>query len=66
MSLAAYTNILDIGSVVSLVEWMEGPLFLGLSRLYVMMILAGAAELIGVLMVVLYWMRYNKEGGTHA
>jgi hypothetical protein len=65
MSLAAYTDLLDIGHVVSLVAWMQEPLVLGLSRQYTMMILAGAAEIIGVVIVILYWIRYNKEGTAH-
>lgn len=65
MSLAAYTDLLDIGYVVSLVAWMQEPLMLGLSRQYVMMILTASAELIGILMVVLFWLRYNKEGRTY-
>ena len=66
MSLAAYTDLLDIGYVVSLVSWMQEPLIFGLSRQYTMMILAGAAELIGIILVVIYWLRYDKEGRAHA
>ena len=65
MSLAAYTDILNIDNVLSLVAWMHEPLILGLSKQYVLMILAASAELIGILMVVLFWMRYNKEGRTY-
>jgi len=65
MSLAAYTGLLDIGYVVSLVEWTQGPLIFGLSIQYTMMIIAGAAGIIGILMVLLYWIRYNKEGRPH-
>jgi hypothetical protein len=65
MSLAAYTDLMDLGNIVSLVAWMQEPLLLGLSKQYVMMILTASAELIGILMVVLFWIRYNKEGRSY-
>jgi len=66
MSLAVYTDLLDPGSVVSLLKWMDQPLVMGLTKQYVIMILAGAAEVIGTALVLLYWIRHEKEARPDA
>jgi len=61
MSVAAYTNLLDIGTVVSLAEWMDGPLIFGISKQLALMTIGGAAEVIGPLLALLFIILYEKE-----
>jgi hypothetical protein len=66
MSLAAYTDILDISTVVSLVEWTQQPFVLNFTRHYVLMAVAAATEMIGIFMVLWFWIRYEKEAKANA
>jgi hypothetical protein len=60
MSLAAYTNMLDIGTVVAGAEWMNSQLLPGVSKQLALMTIGGAAEVIGVLLSLLYLFKYEK------
>jgi hypothetical protein len=68
LSLAAYTDILDTDKVVSLMVWMEGPLFLNIPRYLLPMAVGGAMMVIGSLTAILYGIRYERErrDGTSA
>jgi hypothetical protein len=66
LPLAMYTNLLDPGTVVSMMEWMWQPLVFGLSKHHVLLFFVSAAQIIGTAMVVLYGIRHEKEVNAHA
>ena len=62
LSLAEYTSLLDVGTVVSLAGWMDSPLIPGMSKQAFVVAVSSAVQLIGILMILLCWRRYGKEG----
>ncbi|MCL2607749.1 MAG: glycosyltransferase 87 family protein [Methanomassiliicoccaceae archaeon] len=65
LSLAAYTDILSIETVISMMEWFQQPLF-GLSRHFIVMAIAMIVQMIGFVLLLLYWIRHEKEVKSHA
>jgi len=66
LSLAAYTDILSIGTVISMMEWFQQPLIFGLTGHFVVMVTAMTVQMIGFVLVLLYWIRHEKEAKAHA
>lgn len=66
LSLAAYTDILDLGSVISLVELTHGRLAFELSVMDIVHATGAAVALAGVVTAVIYWLRMEREGKNDA
>jgi len=60
-SLAAYTNLLDLGHVYSLAEWMNATLF-GVPRASILAGIFQAGAIISMILIFWYWVRYRREG----
>ncbi|MCL2786367.1 MAG: glycosyltransferase 87 family protein [Methanomassiliicoccaceae archaeon] len=65
LSLAAYTDVMKISTVVSMMEWMQQPLLFGLSKHSVVMVVTAVIEVIGIILILLYWRRHEKEAGSY-
>jgi len=60
-SLAAYTNLLDLGSVLGLMEWIQQPIF-GVSALFLLITVTGLIEAIGIWYILWIWF-WDKRNG---
>ena len=60
-SLAAYTNLLDMGWVLGIMEWIQQPIF-GVSALFILITATGLIEAIGIWYIVWIWFRDKTKG----
>ena len=60
-SLAAYTNLLDMGWVLGIMEWIQQPIF-GVSALFILITATGLIEAIGIWYIVWIWFRDKMKG----
>jgi hypothetical protein len=65
MSLAAYTSLMDLGSVVSVLVWTDQQFMMGLTRQGMISSITGIVGAIGAALVLLYWLRHEKEAKTN-
>lgn len=61
LSLAAYTDILDLGQIVSLIEGLNAEFIPGMTGQELLTIVGGITEAVGIALMLLYWIRYEKR-----
>jgi hypothetical protein len=57
LSLGAYTNLIDLGWVMGMIEWMQQPVIFGTSPLLILIIVTGMIQAIGTWYILLIWFK---------